>query len=106
MRLRKYINRIEIWQTAPVYDGFSGNTVSETKISDSWCNVKTIPVDKLEGFGLNEVRKAIIITLRHRNDLDYNNSELFLKYKGDSYEISRVTEKDLDGKEFQIIASA
>ena len=108
MKPRKFKHRIEIHGVTHTADGFGGNTVDEAVDSllvSSWCKVVSIPRNKLTEFGLDEVKKAIRVFVRHRNDLDYNRSDLFLKYKGERFAINSVVEKNLDGFHFQIIAT-
>lgn len=106
MRPRKYKYRIAVWRYLKEGDNFGGNEVSEEKVSDSWCNIRSLPTNKLTEYGLDENEKAIVVTLRHRNDLDYNESNLFFIYKEVRYAINQVTETNLEGYEFKIIASA
>lgn len=106
MKPRKFKYRIEVFKTVIEDDGFGGNHAKEgQKIGCSWCNVSTIPRDKLTDFGLDEVKGAIRVRVRKRNDLDYNEQGLFFKYKGDRYTINSVTEINLAEYHFEIIAS-
>lgn len=111
MKARKLKYRIEVYKTVPVADGFGGNVIedeaaNEILLDSSWCNVKTIPISKLTEYGLDENQKAVRITLRKRDDLDYEQQGLFFKYKGVRYTVEQITEWDIDGYYFQIIASA
>ena len=108
MRPRKFKHRIEIHKTEHVDDGFGGGSIDMDNgvlLKCSWCKVSSIPVNKLIDFGLDEVKKAIKVYVRKRNDLDYNRSDIFLKYKGERFTINLVTEKNLDDHHFEIIAS-
>lgn len=111
MKPRKFKHRIEVWKTVPTADGFGGNVVddvtpNETLLGSSWCKVTTIAQNKFVDFGLDEVRKAIKVNVRKRNDLDYEQEGLFFKYKDVRYTVNGVTEYNIDGYHYQIIASA
>lgn len=111
MKPRKLKYRIDVYRTVPVSDDFGGYVINddasnETLIGSSWCNVKTIPVNKLEEYGLDINQKAIRVNVRRRNDLDYEQEGLFLKYKGVRYTVNQVVEHNIDGFHFQIIASS
>jgi head-tail adaptor len=102
---RKYINKVEVWQKSSVSDGFGGNTQSESKLSDSWAKIKTVPTDKITSYGLDTENKTVIINLRHRGDLDYNQEGIFFKYKGLTFIPLRIEQKDMQEEEFEIIAN-
>lgn len=110
MRARKYNKRIEFWQTTAVSDGYGGNTISEELITSSWCNITTVAsnqraVQKLTDLGISEPLKAIIIMLRHRNDIEYNSLNQFIKYRGDKYVINNApVDINFEGVEVEIIA--
>ena len=79
---RKYKYQIEVWSRGEVPDGSGGQTVADTKLADSWCNVTSVPIPKLIDYGLNNTQRAITIELRERNDLDYFDTYIFFVYKG------------------------
>ena len=86
MRARKYNKRLEVWQTAPLDDGFGGETASETLLSSTWC--KFITLDRLSrstDFGVTDTTDTLIIQLRKRNDLTYTSKNQFFKYRGLKY---------------------
>jgi hypothetical protein len=103
---RKYIHRVEVWVNATETDNFSGNTLDPSLLSSSWCNVTTIPLDKLVAYGLDITQQAITIKTRWRSDLDYFQNGLFFKYKGIEWFPNRVYNKDLINEEIVIIANA
>ena len=80
MRSRKYSKRVEIWQTTGVADGYGGSTVTEALLLKSWARLRTINPERLTALGLTDTTHAIQLGLRHRNDLDYNQEGLFIKY--------------------------
>jgi head-tail adaptor len=102
---RQYRNIIEVWQYSPNTDSFGGSTQTSAKLYDVWARVETIPVNKSIDLGLDISQTAIRIYVRLRSDLDYNQDDLFIKYKSKTFKINRVTETDLDGLEFEIIAT-
>ena len=86
MRARKYNKRIGVWQTSKVPDGAGGNTVSETILFTTWCNIKTLDrVDRSTNFGITDTNGVFIVQLRDRADFDYNSKTLFFKYRSDKY---------------------
>lgn len=101
---RKYSKRIEVWLNAVVQDGFGGNNLSESKLQDVWCEIRTIPIDKLVDFGLDVQSTSISIYLR-RDTIDYYQKGLFFRYSGKSYMVNRINENDIDGVEIKIIAT-
>tara|TARA_R110002020_G_scaffold461761_2_gene680809 strand:- start:94 stop:483 length:390 start_codon:yes stop_codon:yes gene_type:complete len=85
MRARKYNKRIEVLQTSSVSDGYGGNITSDVLLSYSWCElITTKTAYRSTDLGLIDTLDTIIIKLRHRNDLSYNNG-LFFKYRGLRY---------------------
>jgi SPP1 family predicted phage head-tail adaptor len=102
MRGRDLTKRIEIWQTTPVADGVGGSTVSEAKIADSWAKIESLQPGKrvnFEQFGITDVNKAIVITLRKRSDIEYNPRNQFIKYRDKKYIISTTpTNKDFEDR--------
>lgn len=104
LKARKYINRIEVWRDAEHEDGFGGYTTVPEKVDNSWCNIKTISSSRLTDFGITDQDYALKLELRHRNDLDYEAEDIFLKYKDISYIVQTVVPRDLENYEIQIIA--
>lgn len=104
--MRKYLDRIEIWQYGATADGYGGNLVSDAQLGSSWAKVKTIPANKLTDLGLDLTQTTIKVNLRYRADIDFGLSNLFIKYKSREFTVQSVTEVDLNGREFEIIAAA
>ena len=107
---RKYTKRVEIWQTVNVPDGYGGNTVTEELISKSWANIKSGSTSfsrsqVLANLGIVDQALSIMVTLRKRKDLPYNNVNQFIMYEGLKYIIQTVTEKDFENVEVEIIAT-
>lgn len=107
---REYNKRIEIWQTAVVDDGYGGDTVSETLIASSWAKVSSASnnarsIGRLTDLGITDPNNAIIVKLRHRNDLTYNAINQYLKYRGVKYIIQNdPTNIDFKDVDIEIIA--
>lgn len=107
MKPRRYRHRIAIFENtseAATDDGFGGNIGGESQLGSSWCNIRTITAEKLIDYGLDQTKKAIIISLRKRVDIDLNRSDIFFKYGGEEFYPSSVTEDNLNGYHFTIIA--
>jgi len=64
---RRYVNRIEVWQSSETTDSYGGNIVENEQIASSWCKVTTIPQDKYTQYGLDTASNAINIELRYRS---------------------------------------
>ena len=106
MRSRKYTKIVEFWQVTDTPDGYGGDLVSEEKIAKSWCNVKTPKnTQRLTDIGITDVKDAIVIQLRHRNDISYNSINQFIKYNGVKYIIRSVINVDLNDVDIEIIAT-
>lgn len=109
MRKARYINRIEFWQVEESADGYGGNTLTEEFITKSWCNIKTpsnaSASQRIIDFGITDVQNTILITLRKRNDIDYNAINQFIKYNGSKYVVKSVIDVDLMGVDVEIIAT-
>lgn len=107
MKARKYINRIEVWGIPEVLDGFGGDTYGEPiKITESWCNIKTITPERLSDLGLLDFKYGIQLNLRKRSDLNYFQPDIYFVYQGVDYMTQSIVEVDLNGFEIQIIATA
>jgi len=105
MRARKYINRVKVYQGTATADGFGGNTSTMALVGESWCNVKTLSVQRVTDLGLNENTLVIEVNLRDRTDLDYSIVGTQLKYKDMFYNILRITPINLEEKEINIVAA-
>lgn len=102
---RKYLNKLDVWLNESISDNFGGNTLSPIQLSSSWCNIRTLPVDKMIDYGLDISQQAITITTRYRSDLNYFQTGLFFKYLGVDWMPSRIYNKDLINEEITIIAT-
>lgn len=87
MRSRAFNKQIGIWQTAKVADGFGGFTVSEVLITTTWAKLTTQIGEEVSGLGLDYTKGTIIAVVRKRNDITYNSTTLFVKYRDKKYNI-------------------
>ena len=116
MRSRKYNKRIAFYQTniTPNNDGFGGGGESyatPTLLATSWCEIKTASnnskfVGRMTELGITDPTLAIIVQLRHRNDIDYNAIDMYLLYNGVKYIIQNApTNINFEGVDVEIIAT-
>lgn len=106
MRARKYNKKIQIWQTAPVSDGFGGNIISETLLSNAWCKLITNPknANRQTDFGETETFDRLAIQLRKNKNLVYDPKTMFFKYRGIDYNmVSEPTNIGFEDREIEII---
>lgn len=108
MKRVKLNSRIRIYETQVMPDGYGGNTVTHDFINESWADIKTASnnskyAGRFTDFGITDPKNAIVVTLRHRNDLEYKVSQ-YLQYKDVRYIVQHVTDIDLDNNLIEIIA--
>ena len=103
-RARKYNKKIQLWQTAPIVNEWGGNTVSETLLTTTWCEIKTPNTTyRSTEFGITDTTDTIVLRLRKRNDLTYNSENQFFKYRGKRYIIeSEPINIGFEDREIQI----
>ena len=89
-RARKYTKRIELWNSAPVEDGFGGYTVTDFKLLDVWAKLSTLNKFKYKNvdFGDIDLSNSIEITIRYRTDLTLDYKNMFIVYRGYKYTFS------------------
>jgi hypothetical protein len=105
LRARKYNKKIEIWQTAPVSDGFGGNITSETLLSSSWCKIITNPknANRQTDFGETETFDRLSVQLRKNVVISYDPKTMFFKYRGVEYNmVSEPVNIGFEDREVQI----
>lgn len=102
---RRYSKRIGVWEYTANPNGFGGNTTVDTFLSNVWCEIRTIPIDKLTSFGLDVDQTYIRFYVRKNSAINYKAANVFFKYGGNTYTVNSVTEKDLDGVELEILAT-
>ena len=106
MRARKYNKKIEIWQTTPVSDGFGGNTITSTLLSNAWCKIITNPknTNRQTDFGETETFDRLAVQLRKNKNLVYNTQTMFFKYRGVDYNmVSEPVNIGFEDREIEII---
>ena len=108
MRSRAFNKRVEIWSTVIKADDFGGNTTVAFLVTSSWAKIETFKSGNKNNtdtdFGTLSTDNGIIITLRKRNDFEYNSTTHFLKYRGEKYIIStNPTNKDFKDGIIQFI---
>lgn len=101
---RKYLHRAEVWQNQTTYDGAAGNINNPVQLGSSWCNITTVPTNKMVDYGLDIAKQGITIKTRYRDDLDYLQEGIFFKYKGYDWIPVRLYDLDLLQEEITIIA--
>ncbi len=100
MRARLMTKKIEVWQTDNVADGFGGNTVSETFVSNQWATINTIQAGRTNNFekvltgefsksdfGIIDIGRTILVTVR-KGVVEYNVDTMFIKYRNKKYTIN------------------
>jgi len=90
MRARKYNKRVEVWATTSEPDGYGGNpVVTPILITKSWCKLVTLSSISAQNrsteFGIIDTNDTIVLKLRKRNDITYNSTNLFFKYRNVDY---------------------
>lgn len=86
MRARKYNKKIAIWQTSKVSDGFGGNTIVNTLLTSTWCEIVTLnSLSRSTDFGMIDTSDTLILKLRKRNDLTYNSKIHYFVYRDEKY---------------------
>lgn len=87
MRARVFNKRIEVWQALKVSDTFGGNTINETLVTTTWAKLTTQTGEEVSGLGLDYTKGTITAVVRKRNDITYNSTTLFIKYRDKKYNI-------------------
>ncbi len=109
MRARSFSKRVQIWGLSnSVYDGFAGYTVENELLSNSWAKVETAKsnASNMNDIGLDDMALNLLITVRYRNDLEYNGINQYLVYNGVRYEFSQApNENNLNRTFVKLIAT-
>lgn len=107
MRSREYTKRVEIWQTTAVADGVGGSTVSEVLIGTSWAKITTSKSSqRLLDLGVTDPVNTIIVNIRHREDIDFNAVNQFIKYRSVNYIIQNAPRNvNFNDVDIEIIAT-
>lgn len=109
MSNRRYNKKIEVWQTGSVSDGQGGTTEGDdVKLADSWAKIKTLDHTKMlsnAAEGILNTSYAISVELRKRDDVEYNNTNQFIKHENISYKIKTPpVEVNFSGSVIKFIA--
>lgn len=102
---RKYNKQIEVWQTTNVFDGYSGNTVTDELVYTIWSYVETKKAYRTNENGQNDNFTQTIFIVRNRVGLDISIKDNFIKYNGLIYNIDDILNVDLDNIDLQIVAT-
>ena len=95
-----------MYLTPDVSDGFSGEIPgTPVLLTSSWAAVASVSATRLNDYGLSDYENAIQVDLRHRNDLDYRQENLSIRYKGIDYVVQSVENRNLEDVEIRIIAT-
>ena len=107
MRSRKYVHRIDICQNTYISDGYGGKKLGDaTQIGSSWCNVKTLRAERITNLGLADNDVVIEVNLRYRDDINYNNRDIYFRYKGIDFNILRIEPINIEKYEIKITAAS
>lgn len=110
MRARKYNKRISIYQTTTTQNEYGGSVITDELITSSWCEISTVSNNskfsqRLTSLGVIDPTKAIIVKLRHRNDIEYSAINQYLLYNNNKYIIQNApTNINLENTEVEIVA--
>lgn len=87
MRSRTLNKQIGIWQAVKASDGYGGFGILETLITTTWAKITTQTGEEVSGLGLDYTKGTLTIVVRKRNDITYNSTTLFIKYRDKKYNI-------------------
>ncbi len=107
---RRFSKIFELWQTAFVFDGFSGKKSGEdVLLTKSWAEIKTANATsrfRNTDNGITSNTNQIVITTRKRKDVAYNSINQYIVYRGEKYTISNQPyEIDFDNSLIEILAT-
>lgn len=105
MRARRYTDKIQIWESKQVADGFGGTTTQEVMLFDKWANVTTSGVGrKFQQFGLNEFNNPVMFRVRKGNDTI--KEKMFVVYQDRKFIIIGIENVDLNNREINIFCNS
>ena len=107
MRARKYNKKVELWQTTKADDGFGGQYNTDSLITNTWANIKTLDrANRSTDEGITDAFSSLVLTLRKRNDISYNLPNMYFKYRGLKYIIQQQPiNKNYEDNEIEIIVT-
>ena len=87
MRSRRFTKQIELWGATSVSDGFGGNTVSKSKITDIWADLSTLDRLKYSNRDNGEIdfSNSVGVTIRENPNLSIDYKNNFIVYMGEEY---------------------
>jgi SPP1 family predicted phage head-tail adaptor len=103
MNPRKYDKLIQLWKTTETDDGYGGYLVTNALQSTFWANVKTKNARNLTDNGSVQNINQIEFTIRNRYDIDVK--DCYVKYQSKDYQISTITNQDLNNIEITIVCN-
>lgn len=103
MKPRKYDKLIQLWKTTEVEDGYGGYIVTDALQSTFWANVQTKNARNLSDNGSVQNVNQIVFTIRNRYDIDLK--DCYVKYQNKVYQISTITNNDLNNIEIEIVCN-
>jgi SPP1 family predicted phage head-tail adaptor len=103
MKPRKYDKLIQLWKTTETDDSYGGYLVTDALQSTFWANVQTKNGRNLSDNGSVQNINQIVFTIRNRYDIDLK--DCFVKYQSKNYQISTITNQDLNNIEIEIVCN-
>lgn len=101
MRARRYTDKIDVWESKQVADGFGGTITEEVLLFDKWAQVRTQGAGrKFQDFGLNEFQNPVIFRVRKGNDVI--KEKMFIVYQGNKFIVKGIENVNLDNREINI----
>ncbi len=102
---RKYTKRVQFYTHTAVVDTYGGSTVTDTLLTESWCNIRTPNKNDVErGIGIDDPVNQMVITTPYRVDTTYSVIQ-YAKYNSIKYVIKSIFNKDLLNKEIELIVT-
>ena len=101
MRARRYTDKIEVWQSIEIEDGYGGYTNQEVKQFDKWAGKQTQGAgSKFQLYGLNDFKNPVIFRIRKGNNVI--NEDMFIKFNGSKFIIKGIENVNLDNREINL----
>lgn len=102
MLARKYTTKIQIMIRGNVPDGFGGTVPSESLVKKVWANISSTGAGyKFQQLGLNDFKNPVVFSIRGKNNLNLTEKH-FVIYKGKTFEIKGVENRDYEGLEYNL----
>jgi len=101
---RKYKYRVGVYEHIAVADGFGGNTLTESLLGNSWADVESVSSSSVVAYGLDINKQTVRFKMRYRDDIDYTDRGLVLKYKSKNWQPLSVVNVDVFDRHVEILA--